>query len=75
MAYPTRRFTMVFTDSRGRDLNDYLDNQQILVQSFNGAGLMDIIHQSVPFVADFHPTSILYIGGTCDLTTKTRLLG
>lgn len=31
---------------------------------------MDIIHRSAPLVADFHPTSILYIGGTCDLTLK-----
>lgn len=63
---------MVFTDSRGRDLNEFLDTSHILVQAFSGAGLMEIIDRSIPLVADFHPTAILYIGGTCDLTIKDK---
>lgn len=73
MVYPTRTFTLVFTDSRGKDLHDYLDNHWFLVQAFSGAGHLEIIDRSVPYVTDFHPACILYISGTCDLTNKDKL--
>lgn len=72
MAYPQRQFTMVFADSRGRPLNEYLDESIILVQAFGGHKLLEIVERSRSFICDFRPTCVLYIGGTCDLTTKDR---
>lgn len=75
MPYPRREFAiaMVFTDSRRKNFDDYLDESLVLVQAFSGHGLRDIIEKSQSFISDFRPTCVLYIGGTCDLTTKDRI--
>lgn len=63
---------MVFSDSRGRPLNDYLDERIILVQAFGGYKLLDIVEETRSYINDFHPTCVLYVAGTCDLTTKDK---
>lgn len=36
--------------------------------------LLEIVEKSRSFICDFHLTCVLYIGGTCDLTTKVSKL-
>lgn len=64
---------MVFSDSHGRNLNDYLDESMILAQAFSGHKLSEIVEISRSYINDFHPTCVLYIGSTCDLTTKDKI--
>lgn len=63
---------LVFTDSRGRDLDVYLDSQDILVKAFSGAKLLQIVHYAEPIIRQYEPAGVLFIGGTCDLTIHNR---
>lgn len=65
--------TAVFTDSRGRNLDAYLDMEAIQVKAFPGAKLRNIVHYSYPYVSELRPRNILYIGGTCDITVKNHV--
>lgn len=38
-----KRLTLVFSDSRGKCLDAYLDNPEIKVKYFKGLGLLDIL--------------------------------
>lgn len=64
---------LVFTDSRGRDLDVYLDDQNILVKAFKGAKLLQIIQYAEPIIKHYNPAGVLFIGGTCDLTILNRV--
>lgn len=64
---------LVFTDSRGRDLDVYMEHPKILIKSFSGATLSRIIALAEPIIYRHRPTCVLFIGGTCDLTTINRL--
>lgn len=63
---------LVFTDSRGRNLDVYLDHPKILVKAYPGATLLQIIDHATPIIRDHQPACVLFIGGTCDLTVKNR---
>lgn len=65
--------TLVCTDSRGRNLQSYLDPNDFYVIFFPGAKLKNIVQYAVPFVTDLRPANILFIGGTCDLTVRQRV--
>lgn len=67
------QITAVFTDSRGRNLDAYIDMETIQVKAFPGAKLWNIVHYSTPFIRELNPRLILYIGGTCDLTVKNHV--
>lgn len=64
--------TAVFTESRGRNLDAYLDTEAIQVKAFPGAKLRNIIQYSYPYVKELNPRNILYIGGTCDISVKNH---
>lgn len=64
---------LVFTDSRGRDLDIYLDDPNILVKAFKGAELLQIILNAEPIIKHYNPAGVLFIGGTCDLTVLNRV--
>lgn len=70
---PGNRLLLVFTDSRGRDLDVYLEHPQILIKAFSGATLNSMILRSESIIRMYEPACVLYIGGTCDLTTMNRL--
>lgn len=65
--------TAVFSDSRGRNLDAYIDMESILVKPFPGAKLWNIVHYSIPYIRELNPSNILYIGGTCDLSVKNHV--
>lgn len=65
--------TLVFTDSRGLNLQIYLDSNEFHVVFFRGAKLKNIVQYAVPYVSDVRPANILFIGGTCDLTVRQRI--
>lgn len=65
--------TLVFTDSRGRNLQSYLDTSDFHVIFFPGAKLRNIVQYAEPYVTDLCPANILFIGGTCDLTVRQRI--
>lgn len=60
---------LIFTDSRGKNLDVYIDHPNILVKAFKGATICQIIERAEPFINRYNPAGILFIGGTCDLTT------
>lgn len=68
MACARQILTLIFSDSRGKNLDVYLNREDILVKSFKGAPLLRIIDLSTPIIREYNPTCIIYIGGTCDLT-------
>lgn len=63
---------LVFTDSRGRNLKVYLDDQDILVKAYKGAKLLQIIQYAEPIIKEYKPAAVLFIGGTCDMTILDR---
>lgn len=65
--------TLVFTDSRGKNLDAFIDNESILVKAFSGAKLVNIVEYATSFIWDLQPARVLFIGGTCDLTVKNRI--
>lgn len=65
--------TAVFTDSRGRNLDAYIDMQAIQVKAFSGAKLRNIVHYSYPYVKELRPCNILFIGGTCDISVENHV--
>lgn len=66
------KLLLVFTDSRGRDLDVYLEHSHILTKAFSGATLHSIISRAEPIIHAYQPACVLFIGGTCDLTTMNR---
>lgn len=67
-----RKLLLVFTDSRGKNLDVYIDHCDILVKAFKGATLAQIITYAEPIIHRLKPTCVLFIGGTCDLTILNR---
>lgn len=63
---------LVFTDSRGKNLDVYLEHPNILIKAFSGATLGSIISLAEPIIYRYQPKVILFIGGTCDLTIMNR---
>ena len=72
------RDSIIFTDSRGADLQDFLwaNNKRkdfsvsILANEIKGAGLRNLADMAISFSQDF-PTYVIYIaGGVCDITWK-----
>lgn len=63
---------LVFTDSRGRNLDVYLEHPNIRIKAFSGATIGDIILRAEPIINIHKPACVLFIGGTCNLTTKDR---
>lgn len=68
----TRQLLLVFTDSRGKNLDAYIDHCDILVKAYKGATLLQIINYAEPVIQEYHPALVLFIGGTCDLTILNR---
>lgn len=64
--------TAVFTDSRGRNLDAYIDMDSIKVKAFPGAKLRKIVEYSYAYVKELSPRNILYIGGTCDISVRNH---
>lgn len=62
--------TLVFCDSRGKNLDAFIDNEFIKVKAFKGAKLVKIVEYSTSYIMDHQPARVLFIGGTCDLTVK-----
>lgn len=62
--------TLVFSDSRGKNLDAFIDNESILVKAFKGAKLVSIMEYSANYIWEYKPARVLFIGGTCDLTVK-----
>lgn len=59
---------LIFTDSRGKNLDAYVDHPYILVKAYKGATLCQIIERAEPIINQYRPAGVLFIGGTCDLT-------
>lgn len=72
MACIRQILTLIFTDSRGKNLDVYLNREDILVKAYKGASLLRIVDLSTPIIRQYNPTCVLYIGGTCDLTNMDR---
>lgn len=68
----TKKLTLVFTDSRGKCLDAYLNNPEIKVKYFKGLGLLDILELADGYIRVHDPTCVLFIGGVCDFTYKCR---
>lgn len=67
------KMLLVFTDSRGRDLDVYVNHPNILVKAYKGATLTQIVNYAEHTIHRLRPYCVLFIGGTCDLTTLDRL--
>lgn len=65
--------TLVFTDSRGKCLDTYIDHDNIKVKYYKGVGLLQLIDLADHFIRYLNPTCVLFIAGICDLTFKDRL--
>lgn len=71
-----KELLLVFTDSRGKNLDVYIDNQHILVKAYSAATLSQMIHFAEPIINLLMP-ACLFIGRTCDLTvlnSSTRMI-
>lgn len=62
------KLLLVFTDSRGKNLDAYVDHRDILVKAYKGATLVQIISNAEHVIYRLHPSCVLIIGGTRDLT-------
>lgn len=71
MAY-NEKLLLVFTDSRGKNLDVYLEHPNVLIKAFSGATLHGIISRAESTILNLKPAGVLFIGGTCDLTTLDR---
>lgn len=73
MTSPHRsNLTLVFTDSRGKSLDAFVENEAILVKAYSGAKLINIVNYAATHVWELNPARVLFIGGTCDLTVKSH---
>lgn len=66
------KLLLIFTDSRGRDLDVYLEHPNILIKAFSGATMSRIISRAEPIIHKYQPACVLFIGGTCDLTSMNK---
>lgn len=66
------RAGLVFTDSRGKSLDAFIENEAILVKAFSGAKLINIVNYAARYIWDLKPARVLFKGGTCDLTVKSH---
>lgn len=73
MTMSYNNLTLVFTDSRGRNLESYLDSNYFQVIFFPGAKLGSIVRYAEQYISELHPANIIFIGGTCDLTVRQRI--
>lgn len=62
--------TLVFSDSRGKNLDEFIDNESVKVKAFKGAKLVNIVEYSTNYIWEYQPTCVLFISGTCDPTVK-----
>lgn len=62
---------LVFTDSRGRNLDVYLEHSSIRIKAYSGATLDTFISRAEP-INNYQPAGVLFIGGTCNLTVMDR---
>lgn len=65
--------TLVFTDSRGKCLDAYLDHDHIKVKYFKGAGILQLVDLADQFICCHKPTCVLFIAGICDMTYKDHI--
>lgn len=68
----SKNLTLVFTDSRGKCLDAYLDTDEIQVKYFKGCGLIDLVELADIYILNLKPTCVLFIAGVCDMTTRNR---
>lgn len=66
------KLLVVFTDSRGKDLDVYLEHPNILIKLFSGATLSNIISCAESIIIRLRPAAVMFIGVTCDLTILNR---
>lgn len=64
--------TIVITDSRGRALDSFLDNEDILVSAHSGATLFQLASRAVDIINKHQPDIILLMGGINNLTILNR---
>lgn len=64
---------LIFTDSRGKNLNIYLEHPIIRIKAYSGATLGTMISRAEPIINNYKPACVLFIGGTCNLTTMDRV--
>lgn len=61
--------TIVIADSRGRYLDTWVDNEEILISFHSGAKLMNVAYEALKIIPRFKPEIILLMAGVNDLTT------
>ena len=72
------RDSIIFTDSRGADLQDYFWSNElrdtkvtsVLAKEMKGANLRNLVDAAVTFSLDFPSYDIYIAGGVCDITWK-----
>lgn len=65
--------TIVVTDSRGRNLDTWVDNEEVLISFHSGARLLDVAHQALNIISRFRPDVILLMAGVNDMTYIDRI--
>lgn len=68
----TTMLTIVIADSRGRHLDMWVDNEEILISFHPGARLIDVAREALHIVPRFSPDIILLMAGINDTTIMDR---
>lgn len=64
--------TIAITDSRGRNLDAWVENEEILISAHSGAKLMDTALEALHIIPRFNPDVIVLIAGINDITVMNR---
>lgn len=64
--------TIIIADSRGRNLDAYLDDENILVTFYSGAILAYIAERAIDVITRFQPDMIVVMAGINDITILNR---
>lgn len=64
--------TIVVTDSRGKNLDTWVNNEEVLIASYSGARLIDVAREALNIIPRFWPDTILLMAGINDVTTLNR---
>lgn len=67
-----KMLTIAVCDSRGRYLDTWVDNENILVSFHSGAKLNDVAHEAPKIIPRFKPDIIVLMAGVNDLTVLDR---
>lgn len=64
--------TIVVADSRGRYLDTWVDNEEILISFHSGAKLYDVAQEAIRIIPRFNPDIIVLMAGINDMTVLDR---